>query len=194
MPAEPEPVTILLQQLSAGDEQALNALMPLVYEQLRRQASRCLAGERGSHTLPATALVHEAYLRLVKSEISWQNRAHFYALAARLMRRILVDHARTKKREKRGGSVAHVPLEEVLMVGDQPADGILELDDALHRLAQRDERKSRIVEMVFFGGLTLEQAAAVLGTSLATTHRELKMAKAWLYVALADDNSAPAHP
>ena len=120
MPAEPQPVTILLQQLSAGDEQALNALMPMVYEQLRRQASRCLAGERGSHTLPATALVHEAYLRLVKSEISWQNRAHFYALAARLMRRILVDHARTKKREKRGGSVTRVPLEEVLMVGISP--------------------------------------------------------------------------
>jgi RNA polymerase sigma factor (TIGR02999 family) len=194
MPAEPEPVTLLLKQLSAGNQDALNALMPMVYEQLRKQASHCLSGERGDHTLPATALVHEAYLRLVKSEVSWHNRAHFYALAARLMRRILVDHARTKRRDKRGGGAEHVAIQDLVIVGGQPPEAILELDEALHRLASRDERKSRIVEMVFFGGLTLEEASAVLGMSLATTHRELKMAKAWLYVALADGPSASASP
>jgi RNA polymerase sigma-70 factor, ECF subfamily len=138
-------------------------------------------------------LVHEAYLRLVGTDIDWQNRAHFYAAAARVMRRILVDHARTKKRDKRGGGSVPVPFEEALMVGSEPPDGILELDQALTRLATRDERKSRIVEMVFFGGLTLEEASAVLGTSVASVHRELKMAKAWLYVELTGGTSEGSH-
>jgi RNA polymerase sigma factor (TIGR02999 family) len=194
MSTEPEPVTVLLEQLRAGHQSAFDALMPVVYDQLRRQAARYLSSERADHTLPATALVHEAYLRLVNSEIGWQNRAHFYAVAARVMRRILVDHARGKKREKRGGGVEHIVFEEAVMVGSHPPDGILELDQALERLALRDERKSRIVEMVFFGGLTLEEVSAVLGTSPATTHRELKMATAWLYVALANGPSGQAQP
>ena len=172
----------------------MNALMPIVYEQLRKQAAHCLSGERAGHTLPATALVHEAYLRLVQVEVSWQSRAHFYALAARLMRRILVDHARTKYRSKRGGRAEHIPIEHAVIVGAEPAESMLELDDALNRLAARDERKSRLVEMIFFGGLTLDEASAVLGTSLATAHRELKLAKAWLYVALADGDSVPPRP
>ncbi len=183
MPAD-APVTVLLQQLSDGDQAAFDALMPVVYEQLRKLAAQCLSSERRDHTLAATALVHEAYLRLIDTDIDWQNRAHFYSIAARVMRRILVDHARARKRDKRGGGAVPIPFEDALMVGCEPPDGILELDQALTRLATRDERKSRIVEMVFFGGLTLEEASAVLGTSVATAYRELKMAKAWLYVEL----------
>jgi RNA polymerase sigma factor (TIGR02999 family) len=192
MPAD-APVTVLLRQLSQGNQAAFDALMPVVYEQLRKLAAQCLSSERRDHTLAATALVHEAYLRLVGTDIDWQNRAHFYAVAARVMRRILVDHARTKKRDKRGGGSVPVPFEEALMVGSEPPDGILELDQALTRLATRDERKSRIVEMVFFGGLTLEEASAVLGTSVASVHRELKMAKAWLYVELTGGTSEGSH-
>jgi RNA polymerase sigma factor (TIGR02999 family) len=193
MPAE-APVTVLLRQLSEGNRAAFDALMPVVYDQLRRLAAQCLFSERRDHTLAATALVHEAYLRLVGTDIDWQNRAHFYAIAARVMRRILVDHARTKNRDKRGGGSAPVPFEDALMVGCEPPDGLLELDQALTRLAARDERKSRIVEMVFFGGLTLEEASAVLGTSVASIHRELKMAKAWLHVELTGAVSERGHP
>lgn len=193
MPAE-APVTVLLRQLSQGNQAAFEALMPVVYDQLRKLAAHCLSSERRDHTLAATALVHEAYLRLVGTDIDWQNRAHFYAIAGRVMRRILVDHARTKKRDKRGGGSAPVPFEEALMVGSEPPEGILELDQALTRLATRDERKSRIVEMVFFGGLTLEEASAVLGTSVASVHRELKMAKAWLYVELTGGDSEGGRP
>lgn len=185
---------MLLKQLRGGDQTAFEALMPVVYEQLRKLAAQCLSSERRDQTLPATALVHEAYLRLVNTDIDWQNRAHFYAIAARMMRRILVDHARSKKREKRGGGATPVSFEDALFVGSEPPEGILELDIALSRLAERDQRKSRIVEMVFFGGLTLEEASAVLGTSLATAHRELKMAKAWLYVELASDISLRPRP
>lgn len=193
MPAD-APVTVLLQQLSEGSQAAFDALMPVVYEQLRKLAAQCLSSERRDHTLPATALVHEAYLRLIDSDVDWVNRAHFYAVAARTMRRILLDHARAKKRQKRGGDADRVPFEDALVVGCEPPEGILELDEALTRLASRDERKSRIVEMVFFGGLTLEEASAVLGTSVASAHRELKMAKAWLYIELTGGVSERAQP
>lgn len=194
MRPEPQPVTMLLKQLSKGDQGAFEALMPVVYEQLRKLAAQCLSSERSDHTLPATALVHEAYLRLVNTDIDWQNRAHFYAIAARMMRRILVDHAKSKKREKRGAGATPVAFDDALFVSSEPPEGILELDLALSRLAERDERKSRIVEMVFFGGLTLEEASAVLRTSVATAHRELKMAKAWLYLELTGDISERLHP
>jgi RNA polymerase sigma factor (TIGR02999 family) len=180
-----ESVTLLLEQLSGGDRHAFDALMPLVYDQLRKIASGLMLSERGGHTLPATALVHEAYLRLAGSDGTWENRAHFYAVAARVMRRILVDHARAHQRDKRGGGCERVALEDALVVGPEAPSGILELDDAMHRLAQRDPRKSEIVELLFFGGMTYDETAAALGISPATVHRELKMAKAWLYTNLA---------
>ena len=167
-----ESVTLLLQQLSGGDRRAFDALMPLVYDQLRKMASGLMLSERGGHTLPATALVHEAYLRLAGSDAAWENRAHFYAVAAH-------------QRDKRGGGCERVPLEEALVVGPEAPAGILELDDAMQRLAQRDPRKSEIVELLFFGGMTYDETAAALGISPATVHRELKMAKAWLYTNLA---------
>ena len=167
-----------------GDKAALNALMPLVYEQLRKLAGRCMASERGGHTLPATALVHEAYLRLAGSDASWENRTHFYAVAARVMRSILVDHARTKKREKRGGAIEHLPLDEAIGVGPEAPAGILELDDALRRLAERDPRKSNVVEMLFFGGMTYEETAAALDCPVGTVRSRLHRARALLLAKL----------
>ena len=180
----PESVTLLLSQMRGGDRSAFDALMPLVYDQLRRMASRCMSSERDGHTLPATALVHEAYLRLAGSEVNWENRVHFYSVAARVMRHILLDHAKANHREKRGGEHARVPLDEAVIVGpDTPAE-LIELDEALQRLADRDQRKSDIIELLFFGGMTYDETAAALGISPATVHRELKMAKAWLYTYL----------
>jgi RNA polymerase sigma factor (TIGR02999 family) len=155
--------------------------MPLVYDELRRLASRCLNSERPGHTLRATELVHEAYMRLVDAEIDWQDRAHFYAVAARLLRRILVAYARNHNREKRGGGEEHVPLDEAIIVGPEAASTVLDLDEALQRLAVLDARKSEIVQLLFFGGLTYDETAAALAISPATVHRELKLAKAWLH-------------
>jgi RNA polymerase sigma-70 factor, ECF subfamily len=174
-------ITRLLQEWSQGDRQALDQLMPLVYDQLRRLASHYLESERPGHTLRATALVHEAYLKLAGSELSLNDRVHFYAVAARLLRQILVDHARAKGTQKRGAGAAEIPVEEAVLVSATPPSGILDLDDALNRLAQQDERKSRLIELIYFGGLTYEEAAAALQISPATVHRELRMAKAWLY-------------
>ena len=173
-----------MREWGGGNKQALDLLMPLVYDQLRKLASRCLALERPGHTLRATALVNEAYLRLVESNASYNDRVHFYAVAARLLRHILVDHARAQNRQKRGGGAERLTLDEAVLVGgDQPE--LLELDEALNRLAARDKRKSDIVELLFFGGLTYDETAAALGISSATVHRELTMAKAWLYRELA---------
>lgn len=174
-------VTLLLSQLRGGDRSAFDALMPLVYDQLRRLASRCMSSEPDGHTLPATALVHEAYLRLAGSDADWENRAHFYAVAARVMRHILLDHAKANHREKRGGAQARVTFDEAVVVAPDPPAGIIELDEALQRLAERDRRKSDVIELLFFGGMTYDETAAALGISPATVHRELKMAKAWLY-------------
>jgi RNA polymerase sigma factor (TIGR02999 family) len=176
-----ESITQLLRELSAGDIQAFDALIPLVYDQLRKLASNCLRSERPGHTLPATALVHEAYVRLVDSEIAWEDRVHFYAVAARVMRRILVDHARASGRQKRGGGVERVQLDEALVPGHNAPEAVLELDDALGRLESQDARKARIVEMIFFGGMTYEETATALKLSSATVDRELRMAKAWLH-------------
>ncbi len=174
-------VTQLLVEWRGGDGAALEALTPQVYEQLHGLALRCLRGERQNHTLQATALVHEAYERLVDVEIPWKDRAHFFALAARMMRRILVDYAKSKKRQKRGGGVAMVTLDEALVVAPETAPDLIELDQVLTRFAEIDERKSRVVELTYFGGLTYEETAEAMGMSPATVHRELRLAKAWLY-------------
>jgi RNA polymerase sigma factor (TIGR02999 family) len=180
-PSARETVTQLLQELSGGDQQALNRLVPLVYEQLRTLAARFLRSERPDHTLRATALVHEAYMHLVNADLTWQDRRHFYAVAARVMRRILVDHARAQKRQKRGGGAAQIPLDEAVLVGPDISPDVLNLDESLQRLSALDGRKAQIIELLFFGGLTYEEIAGVLDISPATVHRELKMAKAWLY-------------
>lgn len=178
---EREAVTRLLRELSGGNKHAFDDLMPIVYNQLRKLASHCLASERPGHTLRATALVHEAYLKLVAGDAEFQDRVHFYAIAARVMRRILVDHARAHGRQKRGGDAERIPFDEAVMVGGgNPAD-LLDLDQALEKLSQLDPRKSEIIELLFFGGLTYDESAAALDISPATLHRELKMAKAWLF-------------
>jgi RNA polymerase sigma factor (TIGR02999 family) len=180
----PEQVTQLLREWSGGNKDALDQLMPLVYNQLRKLAARCLAAEAPEHTLRATALVHEAYLRLVDSEVSFNDRVHFFAVAARLLRRILVDHARAQSRQKRGGGAERLTLDEAVIVGPVLPQ-LADLDEALQRLAAHDKRKSEIVELLFFGGLTYDETAAALQISPATVHRELTMAKAWLYRELA---------
>jgi RNA polymerase sigma factor (TIGR02999 family) len=174
-------VTRLLQEWGSGNKAALDELMPVVYEQLRKLASRCLRAERPDHTLRATALVHEAYLRLVDADVAWQDRVHFFAVSARLLRRILVDHAKANHRQKRGGGAEKVTLDEAVLVGSEVTGGIVELDEALQRLAAHDQRKSELIELLCFGGLTYDEAAAALKISPATVHRELKMAKAWLH-------------
>ena len=171
---------MLLQQWRGGDSRALDQLMPLIYNELRHLAGRCFYAERPGHTLRATALVHEAYLRLVDADIAWQDRAHFYAIAARVMRRVLVEYARAHARQKRGSGDVPVPLDEAVLVGPEAAAIVADLDDALQRLAAIDPRKSDIVQLLFFGGLTYEETAAALDISPATVHRELKLAKAWL--------------
>lgn len=180
MSPDSQSVTRLLQQWRSGDSCALDELVPLVYQELRQLAGRCLYSERPGHTLRATALVHEAYLRLVDADINWQDRAHFYAIAARVMRRILVEYARAHTRQKRGSGKVHVPLDEVVVVGPEAAEIVADLDIALQRLAAIDPRRSDIVQLLFFGGLTYEETAAALDISPATVHRELKLAKAWL--------------
>lgn len=178
-------MTALLLQWGQGDEEALERLAPLVQRELHQIARRCMAGERPGHSYQATALVNEAYIRLIDgASVAWQDRAHFYAVCARIMRRLLVDHARARTYQKRGGGAVQVTLDEALVVTSEPAQDIEALDEALSRLAQFDERKSRVVELRFFGGLTVEETAAVLGVSPDTTHRDWRLAKAWLQAEL----------
>ncbi len=183
-------VTRLLKQWGGGNKEALDELMPIVYQQLRKLASICLRSERPDHTLRATALVHEAYMRLVDADVAWQDRVHFFAVSARLLRRILVDHAKANSRQKRGGGAETISLDEAIMIGPQTTGGIVELDSALQRLAAHDQRKSEIIELLCFGGLTYDEAAAALRISPATVHRELKMAKAWLHRELTKDSAS----
>jgi RNA polymerase sigma-70 factor, ECF subfamily len=183
-------VTRLLREWGGGNKAALDELMPVVYQQLRKLASICLRSERPDHTLRATALVHEAYIRLVDVDVAWQDRVHFFAVSARLLRRILVDHAKANSRQKRGGGAETISLDEALMIGPQTVGGIADLDDALKRLAVHDQRKSEIVELLCFGGLTYDETAAALKISPATVHRELKMAKAWLHRELTQDSAS----
>ncbi len=174
-------VTKLLHRWKGGVANALDALMPIVYSELRRMARRQMARERSDHTLQHTALVHEAYLSLVEMNVGWNDRSHFFAVAARAMRRILVDHARSRKRDKRGGDLVRVELEQEpeVLVASSSLD-LEVLDDALERLRAIDPRKSEILEMRYFGGLTQQELAEVLGVSLATINRDLSAAKEWL--------------
>jgi RNA polymerase sigma factor (TIGR02999 family) len=180
-------VTALLVAWEGGDPEALERLLPLVYDELRRIGERQLRGERAGQTLQPTAVVHEAYLRLVdQSRANWQNRSQFYAVASRMMRRVLVDHARHRDRVKRGAGAPRISLDEGLDAADTPAAPVdlvdlIDLNDALERLGQLDAEQARIVELRFFGGLTIEETAAVLGSSPATVKRDWASARAWLY-------------
>ena len=174
-------VTELLARWTDGDEDALQQLIPIVHEELRRLARRQMAGERPGHTLEPTALVNEAYLRLVNlKQMRWQNRAHFFAMGARLMRRILVDFARSKGYQKRGGGAKQVSFTQALEVAEGQATDVVALNDALETLAAVDERKSRVVELRFFGGLSVEETAEVLNVSRETVKRDWTFAKMWL--------------
>jgi RNA polymerase sigma factor (TIGR02999 family) len=174
-------VTALLRAWRQGDQDALDRLMPLVYGELRRRAKRYLLAERVNHTLQPTALVHEAFMRLIKvDDVDWHDRAHFFAIAARNMRRILVDSARARRYEKRGGGAINVTFDEGLAV-DGRSPNLLALDDALDLLTQKDERKARVVELRFFGGLTNDEIASALGVSTDTITRDWQMAKLWLW-------------
>lgn len=179
-------ITRLIHAWRAGEAGALDELAPYVYEELRRLARRQMHGESGPHTLQATALVNEAFLRLADIELDYQDRAHFYAMAARTMRRILVDHARRKASAKRGGGPRDVTLDEEAVTAEQPPVAILDLDDALRELADKDADLAPAVELVFFGGLTYEEAAAARGVSRAKFAQDLTLAKAWLHVRLQD--------
>ncbi len=179
--ASPKEVTQLLVAWGNGDPHALQELMPLVYRELRRLAHGHLRRERPDHTLQTTALVHEAYLRLVdQQEANWKNRAQFFAVAAQMMRRILVDYARARQYAKRGGGAQPVELDEAMVVSSDRAAEVVALDEALLRLAELDSRKSRLVELRFFGGLSIEETAEILGVSPGTVMRDWTLAKAWL--------------
>jgi RNA polymerase sigma factor (TIGR02999 family) len=177
-------VTVLLQQARQGSRDATDELMLIVYDQLKRLAASYLRSEMPGHTLAATALVHEAYLRLVGSDMDWNGRVHFFAVAARQMRHILVDHAKSRHRLKRGSGAEKIPLENVtLAYEDKPLD-VIAVDKALTQLAEFDQRKSEIIELLYFGGLTFEETGEAVGASVATVQRELKIAKAWLHAQL----------
>ena len=170
-----------------GDERALDALVPLVYEELRRLAAARLRGEREGHTLQPTALVHEAYARLVRAELSFSDRVHFFAVAAQMMRRVLVDHARRARSAKRGGGLRAVTLEEHVASPGADTMDILALDQALERLAEQEPRKARAVELHFFGGLSYKETAEALEVSEATVDRDIRMARAWLATEMSED-------
>lgn len=180
--AEIASVTQLLIAWSEGNSEALESLMPLIYNELHQLAAQYLRHERANHTLQTTALVNEAYLRLInQTEVKWQNRAHFFAIAAQMMRRILINYARDQKALKRGGYRQQVSLTETMAVTQQQDLDLLALDDALNQLAASDERKSRLIELRFFTGLSIEEAAEVLEISIATAKRDWTLARAWLY-------------
>lgn len=178
-------VTQLLQDYSRGDQAAFDKLLPLVYAELHQLAAACMNRERADHTLQTTALVHEAYLRLVKqSAIGWPSRAYFFAVAAQVMRNLLIDYARTRMRDKRGGGHVKLSLDEAAVLTDERSASLLALDDVLKSLAKIDPRKSRVVELRFFGGLSVEEIAEVLKVAPNTVTRDWTVAKAWLYRAI----------
>jgi RNA polymerase sigma factor (TIGR02999 family) len=175
-------VTELLINWNKGDQNALEKLLPMIYQELHLLASRYLRKERANHTIQATALVHEAYLRLIdQKQVQWQNRAHFFAIAAQMMRRILINYARDQHAAKRGGNQVRVELNEAIALPNIQDLDLLALDEALDQLAKTDQRKSRLIELWFFAGLTLEETAEVLEISLATAKRDWTLARAWLY-------------
>jgi RNA polymerase sigma factor (TIGR02999 family) len=174
-------ITHLLKEWSDGDPRALDELTPLVYEELRQQAARYLRRERPGHSLQATALINEAFLRLIDvKNVQWQSRTHFFAIAANLMRRILVDHARRRDAEKRGGAQFRLTLDDALAIAREPDVDLLAIDEALDRLAVIDEQQARVVELRFFSGLSVEETAAAMGVSPKTVKRDWSVARAWL--------------
>ncbi|HLL14422.1 MAG TPA: sigma-70 family RNA polymerase sigma factor [Pyrinomonadaceae bacterium] len=188
-------ITGLLADWGRGDRAALDKLTPLVYAELRRIARRQMSRERGDHTLQATALVNEAFIRISGQEnFSWQDRAHFYAVCAQVMRHILIDHARANARDKRGGGAIHVSLDEAAVLADGQATDFLALDEALRALEAFDPQKGRIVELRYFAGLGIEETAEVLRISPTTVRREWRRAKAWLYRALAEGGGDETRP
>ncbi len=180
---EEQNITQLLLAWKDGNQEALDKLMPFVYDELHRQAARFLRRERSDHTLQTTALIHETYLKLIdQRKVTWESRTHFFAIAANLMRRILVDYARSKKRDKRGGDLVLLPLEEAaLIVNKEKNIDLMALDEALTKLGMIDERQARVVELRYFGDLTLEETAEALGISRSTAADEWAVAKAWLH-------------
>ncbi len=180
-------VTVLLRELSGGNREALEALVPMVYEQLRAIARRQMAGEAEGHTLDATAVVHEAYLRIAQlNRIEWQDRAHFFAIASRAIRRVLVDHAVRRSAQKRGGDRQRIDLGDIALFADEDTDAVLALNQALDRLEQLEPRQVRVVECRFFGGMSIEETSAALDVSKATVKRDWVLARAWLNRELSD--------
>ncbi|MFP5263909.1 MAG: sigma-70 family RNA polymerase sigma factor [Blastocatellia bacterium] len=180
--ALPDDVTRLLQDWRNGDKEALERLTPLVYDELRRLANHYLRGERRGHTLQGTALVHEAYMKMVGyNDLEWQNRAHFFGVAARIMRQILIDHARRHRTAKRGAGRQDLPLDEAAAFSAERADSLVALDDALETLASLDQLKGRIIELRYFGGLNIEEISEVESISVSTVRRHMRMAEAWLH-------------
>jgi RNA polymerase sigma factor (TIGR02999 family) len=190
--SSPGDFTVLLHRWRDGDESARDTLMELAYEQLHTLARRFLGSERQGHTLQPTELVNEAFLRLAGSNPSLKDRIHFFAVAANVTRRVLVDHARARNRDKRGGGAVPVALDETMAITEESFSRMVEIDAALDRLTAIDERKARLVELVFFGGLTKDETAEATGLSPATVFRELKFAKAWLAKELQRDGAGPA--
>lgn len=181
-------ITRILKSWSGGNREAVDDLIPLVYDELHKVAAQYLRRQRSDHTLQPTALVNEAYLKLIDiSNVNWQDRAHFFAVASQTMRHILVDHARAQAREKRGGGAQKLSLDEAISLSKEKEVDVLSLDEALHQLAAIDEQQSKIVELRFFGGLTVEETAVVLKISPATVKREWRIAKAWLYGKISND-------
>jgi RNA polymerase sigma factor (TIGR02999 family) len=182
----------LLQAWGDGNGKALDELLPLVYDELHRQAHRFLRRERESHTLQTTALIHEAYLNLIRQDrISWQNREHFFAISANLMRRILVNYANARHRQKRGGPAENLELNDSILIATKTKDlDLLALDEALTKLATMDAQQAQIVELRYFGGLTIEETSEVMGIAPATIKRDWKLTKAWLYRELGGENGA----
>ncbi len=190
IPKSPKTITRMLRDWKDGDQQAFEELVPLVYEKLRGLARRELRRDRPGHSLQPTELVHDAYARMVDLELSWQDRVHFYRMAARTMRRVLVDHARARRAEKRGGGAVMVTLSEVHGQLEQPASDVLDLNAALERLAEQDARLSQAVELYYFGGLTYQEIAHALEVSTATVDRDLRFARTWLRRELAHNAEA----
>ena len=191
--SEDNEVTLLLSALTRGDDGAASKLIPVVYDELRRLAASYMRRERPDHTLQATALVHEAFLKLIEQRaVNWQSRAHFFGVAAQLMRRILIDHARGHLRQKRGGEHKKVSLDEAFIFSEQQSAELLAVDESLTRLSKMDQRQGRVVELRFFGGLSVEEAAEVLGISPKTVKRDWSIAKAWLYADLKERHGIDA--
>ena len=190
MNSSSEEVTSLLKRLAAGDQEAAAELVPLVYDELRRIAVARLRHERPGHTLQATALVHEAYMRLAgQPDAKWKNRAQFFAVASQVMRRILVDYARAQLRSRRGERPQKIPIDEVVLVSPDRTDELLSVHECLLKLEKLDPRQSRVVELRYFGGLSVDEIAEVVGVTPRTIARDLNMAKAWLYGNLSQQNS-----